>query len=117
MNTKQEDKIIEQAREILERRQDERARILAMYASYYQGARDMGQKLMERLMTDSKPKGEEWVYLEAEWRLFMSSKRNCQLFLDGTDIRYRNHERDKKGKLIRCEAYFTERLTLIREVK
>ncbi len=122
MNTKQEDKIIEQAREILERRQDERARMfavehevkisvqrLAMYASYYQGARDMEQKLMKRLMT--------WVYLEAEWRLFMSSKRNCQLFLDGTEIRYRNHERDKKGKLIRCEAYFTERLTLIREVK
>lgn len=130
MNTKQEDKIIEQARQILERRQDERAKLfavehdikisvqrLAMYASYYQGARDMGQKLMERLITDSKPKGEEWVYLEAEWRLFMSSKRNCQLFLDGTEIRYRNHERDKKGKLIRCEAYFTERLTLIREVK
>lgn len=130
MNTKQEDKIIEQARQILERRQDERARMfavehdikinvqrLAMYASYYQGARDMGQKLMERLMTDSKPKGEEWVYLEAEWRLFMSSKRNCQLFLDGTDIRYRNHERDKKGKLIRCEAYFVERHTIFTEVK
>ena len=30
MNTKQEDKIIEQAREILERRQDERARMFAV---------------------------------------------------------------------------------------
>ena len=119
MNTKQEDKIIEQAREILERRQDERARMFAVEHEVKISVQRlaMGQKLMERLMTDSKPKGEEWVYLEAEWRLFMSSKRNCQLFLDGTEIRYRNHERDKKGKLIRCEAYFTERLTLIREVK
>ena len=67
MNTKQEDRIIEQAREILERRQDERARMfavehevkisvqrLAMYASYYQGARDMGQHLLERIITEAK---------------------------------------------------------------
>lgn len=130
MNTKQEDKIIEQARQILERRQDERARMfavehevkisvqrLAMYASYYQGARDMGQKLMERLMTDSKPKGEEWVYLEAEWRLATSSVRNMQLYMDGTEIRYRNHEKDKKGHIIKCEAYFVERHTIFTEVK
>ena len=115
MNTKQEDKIIEQAREILERRQDERARMFAVEHEVKISVQ--GQKLMERLMTDSKPKGEEWVYLEAEWRLFMSSKRNCQLFLDGTEIRYRNHERDKKGKLIRCEAYFVERHTIFTEVK
>lgn len=130
MNTKQEDRIIEQARQILERRQDERARMfavehdikinvqrLAMYASYYQGARDMGQHLLERIITDSKPKGDDWIYIAAEWRLLLSSKRNCQLYLDGTEIRYRNHERDKKGKLISVEAYFVERLTLIREKK
>lgn len=130
MNTKQEDRIIEQAREILERRQDERARMfavehevkisvqrLAMYASYYQGARDMVQHLLERIITDSKPKGDDWIYIAAEWRLLLSSKRNCQLYLDGTEIRYRNHERDKKGKLISVEAYFVERLTLIREKK
>ena len=130
MTTKQEDRIIEQARKILEAREDERARLfavehdikinvqrLAMYASYYQGARDMGQHLLERIITDSKPKGDDWIYIAAEWRLLLSSKRNCQLYLDGTEIRYRNHERDKKGKLVRCEAYFVERLTLIREKK
>lgn len=130
MNTKQEDRIIEQARKILEAREDERAKLfavehdikinvqrLAMYASYYQGARDMGQHLLERIITDSKPKGDDWIYIAAEWRLLLSSKRNCQLYLDGTEIRYRNHERDKKGKLVRCEAYFVERLTLIREKK
>ena len=130
MNTNKEDRIIEQAREILERRQDERARMfavehevkisvqrLAMYASYYQGARDMGQHLLERIITDSKPKGDDWIYIAAEWRLLLASKRNCQLYLVGTEIRYRNQERDKKGKLVRCEAYFVERLTLIREKK
>lgn len=130
MNTKQEDRIIEQAREILERRQDERARMfavehevkisvqrLAMYASYYQGARDMGQHLLERIITDSKPKGDDWIYIAAEWRLLLSSKRNCQLYLDGTEIRYRNHKQDKKGKLISVEAYFVQRREVVTEIK
>lgn len=130
MNTKQEDRIIEQARQILERRQDERARMfavehevkisvqrLAMYASYYQGARDMGQHLLERIITDSKPKGDDWIYIAAEWRLLLSSKRNCQLYLDGTEIRYRNHKSDKKGKLISVEAYFVQRREVVTEIK
>lgn len=40
-----------------------------------------------------------------------------QLSLDGVyDIMYRNHER-KKGKLIRCEAYFADRYKNFEEVK
>lgn len=130
MNTKKEDKIIEQARQILERRQDERAKLfavehdikinvqrLAMYASYYQGARMIGVRVLEQICQDRKPKGEDWVYLEAEWRLATSSVRNMQLYMDGTEIRYRNHEKDKKGHIIKCEAYFVERHTIFTEVK
>ena len=130
MTTAQEDKIINQAWQILERREDEAAKMfaveheikisvqrLAMYSSYYQGARVMGEKLMEALTRNPRMKGDDWVYLEAEYRLFVSSLRNTQLFLDGTKIAYRHHKRDKKGKLISCEAYFVEERTVLREIK
>lgn len=129
MNTKQEDRIINQAREILERREDERAKLfaveheikinvqrLAMYASYYQGARMIGVKVLEGIQ-NRKPKGDDWVYLEAEWRLYTESVRNMQLYMDGYEVRYRNHQKDKRGKLIRCEAYFVERRTVFTEKK
>lgn len=129
MNTKQEDRIIEQAREILERREDERAKLfaveheikinvqrLAMYASYYQGARMIGVKVLEGIQ-NRKPKGDDWVYLEAEWRLYTESVRNMQLYMDGYEVHYRNHQKDKRGKLIRCEAYFVERRTIFTEKK
>ncbi len=129
MTTAQEDRIINQAREILERREDERAKLfaveheikinvqrLAMYASYYQGARMIGVKVLEGIQ-NRKPKGDDWVYLEAEWRLYTESVRNMQLYMDGYEIRYRNHQKDKRGKLIRCEAYFVERRTIFTEKK
>lgn len=129
MTTAQEDRIINQAREILERREDERAKLfaveheikinvqrLAMYASYYQGARMIGVKVLKGIQ-NRKPKGDDWVYLEAEWRLYTESVRNMQLYMDGYEVRYRNHQKDKRGKLIRCEAYFVERRTIFTEKK
>lgn len=129
MTTAQEDRIINQAREILERREDEHAKLfaveheikinvqrLAMYASYYQGARMIGVKVLEGIQK-RKPKGDDWVYLEAEWRLYTESVRNMQLYMDGYEVRYRNHQKDKRGKLIRCEAYFVERRTIFTEKK
>lgn len=129
MTTAQEDRIINQAREILERREDERAKLfaveheikinvqrLAMYASYYQGARMIGVKVLEGIQ-NRKPKGDDWVYLEAEWRLYTESVRNMQLYMDGYEVRYRNHQKDKRGKLLRCEAYFVERRTVFTEKK
>jgi hypothetical protein len=129
MTTAQEDRIINQAREILERREDERAKLfaveheikinvqrLAMYASYYQGARMIGVKVLEGIQ-NRKPKGDDWVYLEAEWQLYTSSVRNMQLYLDETEVRFRNHQRDKKGKLISVEAYFVQRREVVTEIK
>jgi hypothetical protein len=88
-----------------------------MYASYYQGAREIGVKILNSIPQLRSTRGEEWLYLEAEWRLYTESVRNMQLYMDGYEVRYRNHQKDKRGKLIRCEAYFVERRTIFTEKK
>lgn len=122
-----EDKILAKAKQIIERRQDEMELKLAIenepkvdlrkilyYSAYYQGVRAGLNTALS--IAENPTKGEERIYLEAEIRNAVSSLRNCQLFLDGTEIRYRNHQRDKKGKLVKCEAYFVERINVIREL-
>ena len=124
MNKEQEDKIIKQAQDILERRmaveKDIKVNLqnLVYYGAYYMGALDAVRKIFPTLFSsDRKPKGEDWIYLQAEWELITSSKRNMQLWLDGTEMRYRNHKRNKKGKLESCECYFVEYRNVITEVK
>ena len=123
MNKEQEDKIIAQAQDILERRMavekdiKVNLRHIAMYASYYQGALMAVKKITDSLLNGSKPKKDDWIYLKAEWGLITSSKRNMQLYLDGTEIRYRNHQRNKRGKLESVECYFVERRNIIQEIK
>lgn len=124
MTKEQEDKIITQAKDILERRMAVERDIkinlqnLVYYGAYYQGALNAARKIFPTLFTSGrKPKGEDWIYLQAEWELITSSKRNMQLWLDGTQMRYRNHKRDKKGKLESCECYFVEYRNVITEVK
>ena len=122
MNKEQEDKIIAQAQDILERRlaveKDIKVNLqhISMYASFYQGAIMAVRKITDSLL-NNKPKKDDWIYLKAEWRLITSSKRNMQLYLDGTEIRYRNHQRNKKGKLESVEAYFVEHRNIIQEIK
>lgn len=122
MNKEQEDKIIAQAQDILERRmaieKDIKVNLqhIAMYASYYQGAL-MAVKEVTKSLLINKPKKDDWIYLKAEWDLITSSKRNMQLYLDGTEIRYRNHRRNKKGKIESVECYFVEYRNVIMEVK
>lgn len=124
MNREQEDKMIAQAQDILERRiaveKDIKINLqnLVYYGAYYMGALDAVRKILPTLFTSgSKPKGEDWIYLQAEWELITSSKRNMQLFLDGTEMRYRNHSCNKKGKLESVECYFVEYKNVIQEVK
>lgn len=122
MNKEQEDKIIAQAQDILERRlaveKDIKVNLqhIAMYAAYYQGALMAVRKVTDSLL-NNKPKKDDWIYLKAEWDFITSSKRNMQLYLDGTEIQYRNHQRNKKGKLESVECYFVERRNIIQEVK
>lgn len=90
---------------------------IVTYGAFYLGALTAANKLIEQYI--SKPwTGENKVYRDAEIRLITKDKRSMQLFLDGVyDIMYRNHERNAKGKLIRCEAYFADRYKNFEEVK
>lgn len=123
MTKEQEDKIIRQAQDILERRMAVETDIktnlqnIAYYGAYYQGALMAACKVTESLLNGNKPKGDDWIYLQSEWELITSSKRNMQLFLDGTKIAYRNHKRNNKGKLESVEACFVECRNVIQEVK
>ena len=90
---------------------------LIYYGAYYMGALQAAQNITEALLQGVKPKGEDWIYKKAEWDLITASKRNMQLYLDGTPMRYRNHKRNNKGKLVSCECYFVEYQRTITEVK
>ena len=108
MTTEQENKIIQQAQDIMARRfavggeLKLNAQSVAYYGAYYLGALQAVQKVVEHL-ADNKPKGDDWVYLKAEWDLITKSKRNMQMYLDGEEMRYRNHLTAKSpSSLISC---------------
>lgn len=122
MTEEDEDKIIQRAQDILERRMAVEKDIkinlhrLVYYSAYYQGAMAAVRAVTELLRAE-KPKGESWIYKEAEWDLITKSKRMMQLYLDGTPMRFRNHKKNNKNKLKSVEAYFCEYVSVIREVK
>ena len=74
-----------------------------------QGAREMLIKLYEddkMILPVGLKRSEDMVYTKAIVSLLASDLKNIQEYLLGTNIGFRNHVRDKKGKLISCEAYF-----------
>ena len=74
-----------------------------------QGAREMLIKLYEddnMILPLGVKRSEDSVYTKAIVNLLASDLKNVQEYLLGTNIGFRNHIRDKKGKLISCEAYF-----------
>lgn len=121
MTTEEENKIIEMACDIQARRFATshdlplNAQMVTYYGAYYLGAIQAVQEVTRQLIEGDKPKGEDWIYLDTFWKFITQDKRHMQLFLDGTEIRYRNHQRNKKGKLMSVECYFVERRTLIME--
>lgn len=121
MNKEQEDKIIAQAQDILERRMavemDIKVNIqnLLYYSAYYQGALQTAIKLIPYVMQNYR--SDDKVYIKAELDTITSSKRNMQLWLEDTPMRYRNHKRNKKGKLESCECYFAEYRNVIQEIR
>jgi hypothetical protein len=120
MTTEQENKIIQQAQDIMARRFAVTNELklnrqsVAYYGAYYLGAIQAVQKVVGELTTN-RPKGDDWVYLKAFWDFITKNKRNMQMFLDGDEMRYRNHQHDKRGKLKSVECYFVERRTLLIE--
>lgn len=86
------------------------------YSAYMQGARIAMIRLHELYKPSSK--SEDKIYTDAVFKLITSDIRYTALFLEGaTDIFYRNHVRDKKGRLVSVEAYFGERVTTVRELR
>ena len=74
-----------------------------------QGAREMLIILYEddnMIFPLGVKRSEDRVYTKAIVNLLISDLRNVQKYLLGTNIGFRNHVRDKKGKLVSCEAYF-----------
>ena len=74
-----------------------------------QGAREILIKLYEddkMILPVCVKRSEDMVYTKAIVNLLISDLRNVQEYLIGTNFGFRNHVRDKKGKLISCEAYF-----------
>jgi hypothetical protein len=120
MTTEQENKIIQQAQDIMARRFAVTNELklnrqsVAYYGAYYLGAIQAVQKVVGELTTN-RPNGDDWVYLKAFWDFITKNKRNMQMFMDGDEMRYRNHQHDKKGKLVSVECYFVERRTLLIE--
>jgi hypothetical protein len=121
MTKEQEDKIVAQAQDILERRMavEKDLKIdlhnLVYYGAYYMGALIAATKLGSYFKHNWR--GDDRIYLDAELRLITSSKRNMQLWLDGTQMGFRNHNRNNKGKLESVECYFVEQRNVITEVK
>ena len=79
------------------------------WSNKMQGAREMLIKLYEddkMILPLGVKRSEDSVYTKAIVNLLISDFINVQEYLLGTNIGFRNHVRDKKGKLVSCEAYF-----------
>ena len=121
MNREQEDKIIKQAQDILEKRLGINPELkvnfqnVLYYGSYLLGAQMAAKKLIPYVLLNYR--GDDKTYIKAELDTITSNKRNMKLWLEDTPMRYRNHKRDKKGKLESVEAYFVESRNIITEAK
>ena len=79
------------------------------WSNRMQGAREMLIKLYEddkMILPLGVKRSEDRVHTKAIVNLLASDLRYVQEYLLGTNIGFRNHLRDKKGKLVSCEAYF-----------
>ena len=83
-----------------------RATNLLLFAEYVNGARaaaiKMGDDYLYRRVRKS-----DWAYMQAELDFICANKENMWEWLQSRpgQFHYRNHKRDKKGKLVSVEAY------------
>ena len=94
---KKENNGFENLHEWSNRMQGARERLLAIIDSVNASK---GRFLLDSAGKDSK------VYHDAIVRLILDNLDNTHKFLMKNPIGFRNHVRDKKGKLVSCEAYF-----------
>lgn len=64
-----------------------------------------------------KVTSEDKVRNKAVLDFILSSKENVDRFLTGVyEIRLTDHERDKRGKLVKCRAYFVKKVVRYEEI-
>lgn len=74
-----------------------------------QGAFDVMMRLREEWQASKvKVSGDNYIYMKALFDLALSSPENRKKFIERHTIRFKDHERDKKGKLINCKAYYED---------
>lgn len=85
---------------------------IIQWSAYMQGARKAFLYMMEHESDyDNK------IYRDAVFKLITSELRYMGMFLtQSNEICFRNHKRDKKGKLVSVEAYFAEKVIIYKEV-
>lgn len=94
------------------------------WACYTEGARMMLLRLREGFLCEEPHPGdarkvtaEDKIYNKAVLDLIMADKRNIDRFLtQQNEIRFTDRERDKKGKLIKCRAYFARKVVKYEEI-
>lgn len=96
-------------------------RNVQMYSAYYNGVRRAFAMMAD---PDSfiyrhygKRKDEDDVYKKAIFDLITEDIRKTEMFMSGADIRFCNHEIDKKGKLTKCDAYFYEEYIIRKKIE
>lgn len=86
------------------------------YAAYCTALREAYGRLLPQIIASLR--GDEKVYKKAEYDLCMSCMDACYDYHVGTyRIGYKDHVRDKKGKLIKCTAYFFKETTVKTEIR
>ena len=96
-------------------------RKLQIWAWYIRGAREMVLRLREHGLCnephDFKTTKEDAVVNKATLDLILSSKENVDRFLmEEYEIRFTDHKYDKKGKLMKCRAYFARKVVKYEEI-
>lgn len=79
---------------------------LNVYSLRMSAARQVARLLLDGGYFDYRKK-EDTIYTKATIRYILSDMRAMEEFMatGGIGFRYRNHKKDKKGKLISAEAY------------
>lgn len=112
-------------KEILTKSAEAKAlRNLHIWSWYMQGARMMLLRLRDHFLCEEPHPGdarkvtaEDKVMNKAILDLILSSKENVDRFLmEQYEIRLTDHERDKKGKLTKCRAYFARKVVKYEEI-
>lgn len=121
-----EKKIERYMSEEIRRHQEEERQLrrLPIWSWYMKGARDMLLKLRDSYLTEEphprtegKVTKEDRIINKACIDLILSSKDNAYRFLtEEYEIHLTDHERDKKGKLVKCRAYFARKVIRYEEI-